>query len=69
MDGYQHQQLSTFALTLYRYRTKVENADVLVGEMRTHSLVLSCVVLFYFPEPEVSYSPKNGILYCNRSWL
>ncbi|XP_045592938.1 rab-like protein 2A isoform X1 [Procambarus clarkii] len=30
MDGYQHQQLSTFALTLYRYRTKVENTDVLV---------------------------------------
>ncbi|XP_042233292.1 rab-like protein 2A isoform X2 [Homarus americanus] len=30
MDGYQHQQFSTFALTLYRYRTKVENTDVLV---------------------------------------
>ncbi|KAK4303842.1 hypothetical protein Pmani_017879 [Petrolisthes manimaculis] len=30
MDGYQHQQLSTFALTLYRYRTKVDGAEVLV---------------------------------------
>ncbi|XP_076039394.1 rab-like protein 2A [Oratosquilla oratoria] len=30
MDGYQHQQLSTFALTLYRYRTKVDGEAVLV---------------------------------------
>lgn len=30
MDGYQHQQLSTFALTLYRYRTKLEEKDILV---------------------------------------
>lgn len=49
MDGYQHQQLSTFALTLYRYRTKVENADVLVGEMWSHSLVcLYCLLWSYF---------------------
>ncbi|XP_050732356.1 rab-like protein 2A [Eriocheir sinensis] len=30
LDGYQHQQLSTFALTLHRYRTNVNGTDVLV---------------------------------------
>ncbi|XP_041453139.1 rab-like protein 2A [Lytechinus variegatus] len=30
MDGYQPQQLSTFALTLFRYETKVSGKDVIV---------------------------------------
>lgn len=30
MDGYQPQQLSTYALTLFQYRTKVDNQDVRV---------------------------------------
>ena len=30
LDGYAPQQLSTFALTLYRYRTKVEDRDILI---------------------------------------
>ncbi|KAK7076150.1 Rab-like protein 2A [Halocaridina rubra] len=30
MDGYQHQQLSTYALTLHRYRTKLQDKDILV---------------------------------------
>lgn len=30
MDGYQPQQLSTYALTLFQYRTKVDNQDIRV---------------------------------------
>ncbi|KAK8379940.1 hypothetical protein O3P69_019757 [Scylla paramamosain] len=30
LDGYHHQQLSTFALTLHRYRTTINEANVLV---------------------------------------
>ena len=30
LDGYAPQQLSTYALTLYRYRTKVEDKNVLI---------------------------------------
>ena len=30
LDGYAPQQLSTYALTLYRYRTRVDSRDVLI---------------------------------------
>jgi hypothetical protein len=31
LDGYKPQQLSTYALSLFRYQTKVEDESVVVG--------------------------------------
>lgn len=39
LDGYKPQQLSTYALTLFRYPTKVENESVIVGK-----LLLFCMI-------------------------
>jgi hypothetical protein len=33
LDGYKPQQLSTYALTLFRYPTKVENESIIVGKL------------------------------------
>lgn len=33
MDGYKPQQLSTYALTLYRYPTRFENESIIVGKL------------------------------------
>ena len=33
MDGYKPQQLSTYALTLFRYPTRVENESIIVGKL------------------------------------
>jgi Rab-like protein 2 len=31
LDGYKPQQLSTYALSLFRYQTKVEDESIIVG--------------------------------------
>jgi len=33
LDGYKPQQLSTYALTLFRYPTRVENESIIVGKL------------------------------------
>jgi hypothetical protein len=53
LDGYKPQQLSTYALTLFRYPTRVENESIIVGKV-----VFCMLENMAFPQLEAENVPK-----------
>ena len=52
MDDYEPQQVSTFALTLFRHATKVGEEDVIVGESTTSC----CLYMLFLGEAQACQS-------------